>query len=141
MSSLTTRSSLFDDFFKDFTPGFFIKPLQGESLPAPGQIRMDVKDAAEAYTIEAEVPGIAKEAIHVTIDGNTVTLKAEVKKEESRTGESWLRSERYYGVTSRSLTLPSAINSQQAKAHYTQGVLVLTLPKASPSSTRELTIE
>ena len=141
MSSLTQRSSLFDDFFKDFTPGFFVKPLQSESLPAPGHIRMDVKESPEAYTIEAEVPGMAKEAIHVMVDGNTVTLKAEVKKEESSKGESFLRSERYYGVTSRSLTLPAAINSQQAKAHYNQGVLTLNLPKASPSSTRELTIQ
>ena len=65
MSSLTSRSSsLFDDFFKDFAQGFFIKPLQGETLPAAGQIRMDVKETAEAYTIEAEVPGVPKEAIH-----------------------------------------------------------------------------
>lgn len=141
MSSLISRSSLFDDFFEDFARGFFIKPLHGEALPAPGQIRMDVKESADAYTIEAEVPGIPKEAIHVMIDGNTVTLKAEVKKEESHSGESFLRSERYYGATSRSLTLPAAINSQQARAHYDKGVLTLTLPKASPSTTRELTIQ
>ena len=141
MSSLISRSSLFDDFFKDFASGFFIKPLQGETLPTPGQIRMDVKESAEAYTIDAEVPGIAKEAIHVTIDGSTVTLKAEVKKEESHSGESFLRSERYYGAVSRSLTLPVSINSQQAKAHYDKGVLTLTLPKSSPSTSRELTIQ
>jgi len=142
MSSLTSRSSsLFDDFFKDFAQGFFIKPLQGESLPAAGQIRMDVKETAEAYTIEAEVPGVPKEAIHVTIDGNTVTVKAEVKKEESRAGESCLRSERYYGAAARSLTLPTTINHQQAKAHYDKGVLTLTLPKSSPSSSRELAIQ
>ena len=83
MSSLISRSSLFDDFIKDFTPGFFIKPLQGETLPSPGQIRMDVKESGEAYTIEAEVPGIDKEAIHVTVDGNTVTVKAECKQEQT----------------------------------------------------------
>lgn len=141
MSSLISRSNLFDDFFKDFTSGFFVKPLPGEALPSAGQIRMDVKESSEAYTIDAEVPGVAKEAIHVTVDGNTVTVSAEVKKEESRTGESFLRTERYYGAVSRSLTLPAAINSQQAKAHYDKGVLSLTLPKSSPGTTRELTIQ
>ncbi len=141
MSSLISRSSLFDDFIKDFTPGFFIKPLQGETLPSPGQIRMDVKESGEAYTIEAEVPGVDKEAIHVTVDGNTVTVKAECKQEQTQSGESFLRSERHYGAVSRSLTLPVAINSQQAKAHYDKGLLTLTLPKTSPSATKELTIQ
>lgn len=141
MSSLISRSNLFDDFFKDIAPGFFIKPLQSETLAAPGQIRMDVKETTDAYTIEAEVPGIPKEAIHVSIDGNTVTIKGEVKKEENQSGESFLRSERYYGATSRSLTLPASIDHQKAQAHYDKGVLTLKLPKSSPSSTRELTIQ
>ena len=141
MSSLISRSSLFDDFFKDFASGFFVKPLQGETLPSAGQIRMDIKESGDAYTIEAEVPGMAKEAIHVSIDGHTVTVKAEVHKEESRSGESCLRNERYFGAVSRSLTLPAAINSAQAQAHYDKGVLTLTLPKASPGNARELTIQ
>jgi len=141
MSSLISRTGLFDDFFKDFAPGFFVKPLQADVLPNPGQIRMDVKESGHAYTIEAEVPGVPKEAIHVTVDGHTVTLRAEVKQESSHSGESFLRNERYFGTVSRSLTLPSPINSQQAQAHYDHGVLSLTLPKSSPSSTRELTIQ
>lgn len=141
MSSLISRSSLFDDFFKDFPSGFFVKPMQGEVLPSPGQIRMDVKETPEAYTLEAEVPGVAKEAIHVKVDGSTVTVQAEVKQASTRSGESCLRSERYYGAVSRSMTLPAPINSQQARAHYEHGVLTLTLPKTSPSSVKELTIQ
>lgn len=141
MSSLISRSHLFDDLFKDFTSGFFVKPLQTEVLPAPSQIRMDVKESQDTYTIEAEVPGVAKENIHVTIDGNTVTVNAEVRKDEIRSGESSLCSERYYGTVSRSLSLPASINSQQSRAHYDKGVLTLTLPKTSPSSTRELQIQ
>lgn len=141
MGSLISRTGLFDDLLKDFAPGFFIKPLQGEALPSAGQIRMDVKESDETYTIEAEVPGVPKEAIHVTVDGHTVTLRAETQQEKSRSGESYLRSERYYGAVSRSLTLPCAINAQQAKAQYDKGVLTLTLPKTSPSTTQELTIQ
>ncbi len=141
MSSLISRANLFDDFFKDFAPGFFVKPLQGDVLPSPGQIRMDVKESGNAYTIEAEVPGVPKEAIHVTVDGHTITLRAEVKQASSRSGEAFLRNERYFGTVSRSLTLLSPINIQQAQAHYDHGVLSLTLPKSSPTSTRELTIQ
>ena len=141
MSSLISRSSLFDDFFKDVAPGFFVQPLQAEALPSAGQIRMDIKESDADYTIEAEVPGVPKEALHVSIDGNTVTVKAELRKQETRSGESFLRSERCYGAVSRSLTLPAAINSQQAQARYDKGVLTLTLPKSSPGSARELTIE
>lgn len=141
MSSHITRSSLFDDLFKDFASGFFVKPMQGDALPSPGQIRMDVKETPEAYTLEAEVPGVAKDAIHVKVDGSTITVQAEVKQSSSQSGESCLRSERYYGAVSRSVTLPVPINSQQAKAHYEHGVLSLTLPKSSPSTVKELTIE
>lgn len=141
MSSLISRSNLFEDFLKDFSPGFFIKPLQGEVLPSPGQIRMDVRESGEAYTLEAEVPGVPKDAIHVTVEGQTVTLKAEVQKEASHSDESCLHRERHYGAVSRSISLPAAIDSQKAKAHYDKGVLTLTLPKSSPSSVRELPIE
>ena len=141
MSSHLSRSSLFDDFFKDFAPGFFIKPLHGEALPSAGQIRMDVKETPESYSLEAEIPGVPKEAIHVKVDGSTVTVQAEVKQSSSESGESCLRSERYYGAVSRSVTLPFPINSQQAKAHYEHGVLTLTLPKSSPSTVQELTIQ
>ena len=141
MSSHLTRSSLFDDLFKDFASGFFVKPMPVDGLPSPGQIRMDVKETPEAYTLEAEVPGVAKEAIHVRVDGSTVTVQAEVKQSSSSSGESCLRSERYYGAVSRSVTLGAPINSQHAKAHYEHGVLTLTLPKSSPSTVKELTIQ
>ncbi|XLM21558.1 Hsp20 family protein, partial [Chromobacterium piscinae] len=78
MSMLPARHSLFDEFFRDFTPGFFIKPLHGDALPS--QIRMDVKETGEAYLVDAELPGVGKEDIHVEIDGPLVTIKAEVKQ-------------------------------------------------------------
>ncbi|POZ62750.1 Hsp20/alpha crystallin family protein [Chromobacterium alticapitis] len=128
MSMLPTRHSLLDDFFRDFTPGFFIKPLHGDALPA--QIKMDVKETEQAYQVEAELPGVGKEDIHVEIDGSRVTIKAEVKQydEESKEQQS-LRSERYYGMVSRSFQLPQDIDREAASAKYENGVLLLNLPK------------
>lgn len=129
MNALISRGNLFDDFFRDVAPGFFIKPLHGDPLPSPSQIRLDVKETDGAYTVSAEVPGVGKEDIHVSIDGSVVTLRAEVKQEDSSKDEKLLRSERYFGSVSRSFELPLEIDQTQAKARFDNGVLSLTLPK------------
>ena len=140
MNSLVTRNSLFDELFKDFAPGYFIKPLHGDSMPA--QIKVDLKESDNGYTVNAEIPGVSKDEIHVGIDGNVVTLRAEVKQEDSKTeGEKVLRSERYYGAVSRSFQLPVDIDAAQAKAKYESGVLTLSLPKKTGQSSKRLTVE
>lgn len=141
MNSLMTRGSLFDDFFRDMSPGFFVKPLHGEPLPSPGQIRMDVKESDAAYTVSAEIPGVKKEDIHVTIEGGMVMVRAEVKQEDSHKDDKQLRSERYFGSVSRGISLPENVDQSQAKAKYDNGVLTLTLPKKQGGATQKLRIE
>ena len=142
MANVPSRSNLFDDFFKEFAPGFFIKPLHGDPLPSAAQIRIDVSESDAAYTVLAEVPGVGKEDIHVSIDGSVVTLRAEVKQQDKRAeGEKVLRSERYYGAVSRSFQLPQDIDQGAAKAKYDKGVLTLTLPKKQASNAQRLHIE
>lgn len=142
MKSLMTRGNLFDDFFKDFAPGFFVQPLHGDALPSPSQIRIDVKETDQGYSVEAEVPGVDKDNIHVSIDGNQVSLRAEIQQlDEQKEGERVLRSERYYGSVSRSIQLPAEIDTDQCKARYENGVLKLTLPRKQGDSSRRLSIE
>lgn len=143
MKSLMTRGNLFDDFFKEFvSPGYFIQPLHGDALPSPSQIRIDVKETDTGYNLEAELPGVSKENIQISIEGNQVSLSAEVRQlDEQKNGEKTLRSERYYGSVSRSFQLPSEIDSSQAKARYEDGVLKLTLPKKQSSASHRLTID
>lgn len=132
--------SLFDEFFRDVAPGYFIKPLHGD--PLPSQIKVDVNENGNAYTVKAEVPGVAKEDIHVSVEGGVVTISAEVKQEDKQTkDEKVLRSERYYGSVSRSFQLPQDVDAGAAKAKYENGVLSLTLPKKSQASTRRLSID
>jgi HSP20 family protein len=101
-----------------------------------------VKETPEGYTVEAELPGVAKEDIHVTVDGNVVTLRAEVKQQDSQNdGEKLLRSERYYGAVSRSFQLPVDIDNAAAKAKVDNGVLLLTLPKKQATAGQRLHIE
>jgi HSP20 family protein len=143
MNALMTRGGLFDDFFRDVAPGFYIKPLHGDALPTPAQIKVDVKESGDAYTVQAEIPGVPKEDIQVAVEGNVVSLRAEVKQQDSTSqDEKTLRSERYYGAVSRSFQLASDIDQAQAKAKYDNGVLTLTLPKKQAmSGAQRLTIE
>lgn len=142
MNSLITRGSLLDDFFRDVAPGFYVRPLHGDALPTPAQIKVDVKESDKAYTVHAEVPGVTKEDIHVSLDGNVVTLRAEVKQQDAQTrDEKVLRSERYFGAVSRSFQLPMDIDQSQAKAKYDNGVLTLTLPKKTGGGGQRLNID
>lgn len=142
MNQLVSRSNIFDDFFKDFAPGFYVRPLHGDGLPPPGQIRIDVKEDDKAYIVQAEIPGVRKDDIQVSLDQNVVTLRAEIKQEDSKSnGGKLLRSERYYGAMERSFQLPMEFDQAKSKAHYGDGVLMLTLPKKAGSGSRQLRIE
>ncbi len=144
MNALVGRGGLFDEFFKDINPGFYVRPLHGDPLPTPGQMKVDVKESEAAYTVCAEVPGVPKEDIHVSVEGNVVSLRAEVRQQDQQTeggGEKVLRSERYFGAVSRSFQLPSDIDAGQCKAKYDNGVLTLTLPKKQGGNAQRLAIE
>ena len=140
MNGLITRSGLFDDFFKDVAPGFYVKPLHGDPLPA--QIRVDVKETPASYTVEAEIPGVSREDIQVTIEGPVVTLRAEVRQMDAQAdGQKVLRSERFYGAVSRAFQLPQRVDKDASKARYDNGVLHLTLPKKAAIAGQRLTVE
>lgn len=136
-----TRYSPFEDLFADFTKGFWVKPL---AFPAETDVRMkvDVKENDKAFTVHAEVPGVKKEDIQVDINGNIVSIRAEVKQEkEEKKGDKVIYSERSYGMASRSLSLPGDVDSQGASASYKDGVLDLTLPKKASAQSKHLAIQ
>lgn len=141
MTSLMTRGSLFDEFFRDFAPGFYVRPLHGDSLPVPAQIKVDVRETDNAFTVDAEIPGVQKDDIHVTVEGAVVTLRAEIKQEDRKTeGDKVLRTERYYGSVARSFQLPAEVQADSAQAKYDNGVLRLSLPKKLAHSAQRLTV-
>lgn len=133
------------DPFEDVFNGFFrpVNLARGNNQP---QIRMDVRENENSYIVHAEIPGVNKEDIHVTIDGSQVSLSAECRREneahenQAKQGERTLRSERYYGKVSRTFVLENEIDEAQSEAHYKDGVLELVLPKKAQNSARKLTI-
>ncbi len=119
--------------------GFFRPVQMDREMP---QIRMDVKEDEKAYAVHADMPGVAKDDIHVTIDGNTVSISAEVKKaSEQKEGEKVLRRERYFGRVSRSFALEHEVDEAAASARYQDGVLELTLPKKLATAARRLNVQ
>jgi HSP20 family protein len=110
-------------------------------LPEEPQIKMDVSEDDKVYRVKAEIPGVNKDDIKVSIDGNQVSITAEVQREkEEKKGETVIRSERYYGTQYRSFTLQSDIDEGKADAKYENGVLELTLPKKEPATAKRVTI-
>jgi HSP20 family protein len=134
-----TRLDPLEDLFR----GFFVRPvdLNASTQQAPS-IKMDVKEQGDDYLVHAELPGVRKEDIHVVVDGNQVSISAEVKQEkEVKEGERVLRSERYFGKVTRSFQLGQEIDDAKAAAKFNDGVLELTLPKRAASPNKRLTVE
>ncbi len=119
--------------------GFFRPVQMDKEMP---QMRMDVKEDEKSYAVHADMPGVAKDDIHVTIDGNAVSISAEVKKNtEQKEGEKVLRRERYFGRVSRSFALEHEVDEATASARYQDGVLELVLPKKTAISAKRLNIQ
>lgn len=139
MSNIVRRDP-FDVAFRDFFRNM-LRPLPYDLEATAPEIRLDLKETDKAYMVHAEIPGVKKEDIEVSIDGNLVTIRAEVKREKEEKGETMLRSERYYGAMSRSFTLATDVDDKAATAKYTDGVLELTLPKKAGSASRRLQVQ
>ena len=126
----------FDEIFKDFR----LAPSWG-SLEAEPRIKIDVSETDKAYTVKADIPGVNKEDIKVTVEGNQVSISVEVKKEsEEKKDGNVIRSERYYGRQHRSFTLGQDVDDAKAEAKYNNGVLELTLPKKPGKAGKHLNI-
>ena len=122
-------SELRDPFSDDFFKGFALRPVY-RMMEGEPQMRLDLSEDERHFFVKAEIPGVRKEDIKVSVDGNQVSLTAEVKKQsEEKEGSRVIRSERYYGSVARSFTLNETVDQSAAQAKYEDGVLQLTLPK------------
>ena len=137
-------NELVDDLFK----GFLVRPVAYEGrgpwsnesgLP---RAKVDVTERNGAYVVAAELPGVKKEDIQVSIDGAQVTLAAEVKRErEVEKDERVLHTERTFGKVTRSFTLPQEVDEAKAEAKFRDGVLELTLPKKAAAQRKQISIQ
>ena len=138
-----SRFTPFDDAVDELLRGFFVRPVAFEGHHgAPSPVRVDVTESENAYTLRAEIPGVKKDDINITIDGDQVAIRAEIKQEkEAKNGNRVLRAERYYGKVQRAFTLGQPVDESAATASYTDGVLELTLPKKAAVSAKRISIQ
>ncbi|MFA8393079.1 Hsp20/alpha crystallin family protein [Burkholderia ubonensis] len=127
----------------DLFQGLF-RPLRGLTTtdePDLASVKIDVTESDAAYSVKAELPGVAKEDIDVQVTGRTVSINAKVERsKEQKEGERVIRRERYSGAISRSFSLADEIDEANATAAYQDGILSLTLPKKAPVGQKKLTI-
>jgi len=141
MASLQLYDPFADVGVEDLFRGFF-RPVRSNERAAPAAIKLDVAERDKGYTVHAEIPGVKKDDIQVAIEGNQVTISAEVKRNgEVKEGDRVLRTERYYGAVYRSFTLPVELDETASEAKYENGVLELKLAKRPAVAGRKLTIQ
>jgi HSP20 family protein len=133
-------------FMDELLPGRWMQrwgpPAMGELLaglqaPTPS---VDVIDRDEEVVVKAEIPGVRKENVEVSLTDNTLTLSGHTESEEKEEKESFFRREIRRGEFSRTLTLPASVDTEHAKASFEDGVLVVTVPKITKTARRRVDI-
>ena len=128
--------SMFEDFFSPLALG--ARGL-GEGALAP---RLDVSETEKTYEIQAELPGVEKEDVKVSVDGQRITIEAQCRRaNERREGETVVYAERTASSFQRSFALPTEVDDASAQARLENGVLHLSLPKKQGTEARRLTIQ
>src|SRR5919202_4200174 len=117
-----------------------MRPGQLLSSMRPDAIPLDVVERDDAFVVKAALPGVKPEDVEVVVQGERLTIRAQLQAEEERHGENWLLREQRYGNLQRSVTLPSAVSSEQAEARIENGVLSLRLPKAQEARPHRIAV-
>ncbi|MEO0087486.1 MAG: Hsp20/alpha crystallin family protein [candidate division WOR-3 bacterium] len=102
---------------------------------------VDMYEKGNDIIVEAEIPGMEKENLSVTVSENAVTIKGEIKKEKEVKEKDYYLCERSYGSFSRTIDLPTEVDAEKAKATYKNGILTITLPKKQPEKKLETEIK
>ncbi len=129
---------LFDESFNDF-----LSPLGGTRVSSTldWMPAVDIKETDEALTIFAEIPGLTKDNVSITMENSVLTISGERKFEKDVEKENFHRIERTYGSFSRSFSLPTNVATEKADASFKDGVLTVTLPKTDEAKPRKIAIK
>lgn len=102
---------------------------------------VDIKETPEAFNIEAELPGMSKDEVKVTVQNGVLSIQGERKHEEETDDKKQHRIERFYGSFLRRFTLPENVDENSVKANFKDGVLSLTLTKAEPAEPKSIEVD
>lgn len=137
-ASLTRHTTPFDVFNQAFNQ--FLRTDAETQETRTWAPAVDILETPEAYVVKAELPGVPKDAVHITVENNVLTLKGERKLEKDVTKENYHRIERTYGAFARSFSLPTRVDHDGVEARFDQGVLTITVPKAAEAKPKKIEI-
>jgi HSP20 family protein len=147
--NLLTPFEEMERWAEDFFPRGWLRPHRWD-WPASTRLssmleermpKVDIVDRDDEVFIKAELPGIDKKDIEVSMTDNTITIKGSSRKEEKEEKGDYYRCEITQGAFSRSLSLPATVNIDKSKAKFKDGVLELTLPKTEQAKRRNIKID
>tara|TARA_B100001989_G_C24260413_1_gene326611 strand:- start:18 stop:494 length:477 start_codon:yes stop_codon:yes gene_type:complete len=101
---------------------------------------IDIHDSGDKLVVQADLPGLKKEDIEVTVQGNTLFIRGEKKHDEKVQDAGYLRSERFFGQFERALPLSSDIDSSKVDAAYKDGVLTVSVAKKEEAKPKQITV-
>jgi HSP20 family protein len=112
------------------------RPLRGSWVPA-----INILERQDAMVITADLPGLRAEEVEVTVEEGTLSIRGERKLDEASEGETYHRVERLYGIFERTFTLPNSVDVDKIEARFSNGEMILTLPKREESKPRSVKIK
>ena len=115
-------------------------PADTENVTRAWAPRVDILENEAAYQVTAELPGVKKEDVEITVENNLLTLKGERKFEKDVNKEQYHRIERAYGSFLRSFTLPNRVAQDQVQAKFDNGLLFITIPKVPEARPKKIEI-
>ncbi len=136
-SDLVTLRDAMDRLFQES----FVRPGRLLGLPAEGTVPVDMYQQDGALIVKAPMPGVKPEDIDISIVGDTLTIKGETKEEKEVKEENVIRRERRLGSFSRSVSLPTPVDTSKANASFENGVLTLTLPVAEEAKPKAIKVQ
>ncbi len=126
--------------FERLFDGYRNPPSPTQSIPQSWSPATDIEETPEAYQVTAELPGVAKEDVQVTLNENRLTIRGEKKQETTQEKQTTHRAERVHGPFSRSFDLPSSVQADKISASYKDGVLRVAVPKAEAAKPKQIEI-
>jgi HSP20 family protein len=133
---LTALRREMDRLFENFSSGGSLRFWEQAAEPA-----IEVSDTAEAVVVKAQVPGVNKDDIHLTITEHALTVKGEMKEEKKQEDKNYHRQEFRYGAFVRTVPLPVPVQAEKATAQLKDGVLEITMPKSAPAKVQQIPIQ
>ncbi|CUS99313.1 HSP20 family protein [Candidatus Kryptobacter tengchongensis] len=125
---------MFDRFFRGFEEEEELKVMKWSP-------RVDISETDDEYIVRADVPGVSKDDIKITIKDNVLTISGEKKQEKETKNENFHRIERVYGSFTRTFTLPGAVKVDKVEARFKDGVLTIKLPKVEEAKAKEIEVK